>query len=599
MGVGDWGKYKHHCKRAATSGDHCTQSIAQRNFGVFAVNLSNNQQVNDSSLANLRALSGLSEVYLIRADVGDTGLQFLRELNALVVLHLTGNQKVTDTGLASIGQMARLRSLNISGTGVSDAGLVHLTLLEELAILALTNTEIGDAGLNTLTQLPSLVALRIDGRQLTQAGAESLMKMPKLEVLAVVGPEVGTGEVELIKGLRNLKELYLEGMKPTEARIAGLRAALPDCKIETADGAWGARTDALAKELREGPYEETPPLAVAPFTPEEAKQHQQAWADHLGVPVEFENSIGMKMVLIPPGEFMMGSSEEEIEAVLRDVEEAGVSGEEVNKTFVGEGPQHRVRITRPFYLAKYEVTVGQFKTFAEATDYRTDAEANGYAGSGAIEVNGEWKTEHGPQFNWGNVGFEQSDQHPVGNLNWLDAMAFCEWVSKKEGSTYHLPTEAEWEYACRSGGTARFFFGDSNADLEQYAWYLCKYTMPVGNKLPNHFNLFDMHGNVREWCSDWYSVDYYKASPEKDPVGPSSGVERVLRGEWSSCQPKHFRSGNRGRKHPTFCNLFTGFRPALLIDTNTPPWATPKPPTEDPQPKPDGSSTSSSAENGD
>ena len=139
---------------------------------------------------------------------------------------------------------------------------------------------------------------------------------------------------QLIKGLRNLKELYLEGTKPTEARIAGLRAALPDCKIETAHGAWAARTDALAKELREGPYQETsastPPPAIAPFTPEQAKQHQKAWADHLGVPVEFTNSIGMKMILIPPGEFLMGSPDSD-----PDAEDH-------------EKPQHKVRITKPF-----------------------------------------------------------------------------------------------------------------------------------------------------------------------------------------------------------------------------------------------------------
>ena len=269
-----------------------------------------------------------------------------------------------------------------------------------------------------------------------------------------------------------------------------------------------------------------PPPAIAPFTPAQAKQHQKAWADHLKVPVEFSNSIGMKMVLIPAGEFMMGSPDSD------------------EKAEDDEKPQHRVRITKPFCLAAHEVTVGQFRAFVDATGYKTQAET------------------FGEDSNWRNPGFEQKDEHPVVCVSWNDAVAFCEWLSRKEGKTCRLPSEAEWEYACRSGSTTRWCFGDSETEVKEYAWYRGKSTTVVGRKLPNGFGLFDMHGNACEWCSDWYSRDYYDGSPVDEPRGPSDGASRVLRGGSFFYHPWFVRSAHRNWYQPTYRSYFIGFRPA-------------------------------------
>ena len=326
---------------------------------------------------------------------------------------------------------------------------------------------------------------------------------------------------------------------------------------------------------------QAPPPAVAPFSPEQAKKHQQQWALHLGVPVEFSNSIGMRMVLIPPGEFVMGSSEEEIEALLKEAEETG-GLERYGEIISSQGPLHRVRITKPFSLAACEVTVGQFRAFVEATGYKTNAETSDEGGIGA---DGKWS----PESNWRNPGYEQTEDHPAAVISWRDALAFCEWLSEKEGTTYRLPTEAEWEYACRAGSTTRWSFGDNKEDLEQYAWY-AHYRMingggyntkAVGQKLPNGFGLFDMHGNLYEWCSDWFSTDPYRSSPVEDPEGPSTGTDRVVRGGSFAVEPWGASSASRFRYVPVHRFVGIGFRPVLIIDPADPPKPTPKPPAEE------------------
>src|SRR5262249_15155949 len=122
--------------------------------------------------------------------------------------------------------------------------------------------------------------------------------------------------------------------------------------------------------------------------------------------------------------------------------------------------------TRPFYLGKYEGTRGEFAAFVKATQYQTDAERDGKGGWGH---DSEGKPKQAPGFTWRNPGFEQTDQHPVVNVSWNDAMAFCAWLSEKEGVAYRLPTEAEWEYACRAGTTTRYYSGDDPETLVSVA----------------------------------------------------------------------------------------------------------------------------------
>ena len=264
---------------------------------------------------------------------------------------------------------------------------------------------------------------------------------------------------------------------------------------------------------------DAPPLAQAPFTASQAKQFQQQWAEYLDVPVSFTNSIGMKLVLIPPGEFLMGSSDDEVAAALQEAETIWKNPHwrRLWSGWLGsEAPQHRVRITRPFLLGTTEVTIGQFRKFVEAT---------GYQPAIARAPTPKERRARFPRL-WirGRHYDPPSEDCPVSWISWTDAAAFCKWLSEKEGVRYRLPAEAEWEYACRAGSQTRWFFGD---DFEQIAEYAQVGKNPlkdplyvVGRKKPNPFGLYDMHGGVYEWCADWFAGDYYSRSPIADPPGP-------------------------------------------------------------------------------
>jgi formylglycine-generating enzyme required for sulfatase activity/serine/threonine protein kinase len=267
---------------------------------------------------------------------------------------------------------------------------------------------------------------------------------------------------------------------------------------------------------------------IAPFDELAAQKAQQEWSDRLKTPVQLGNSIKMRLQLIPPGRFQMGSS--------------GKGSAESSR------PVHNVQITRPFYLGAYEVTRGEFEKFIAASHFKTKAER---AKGGWHLTNTENRSAWDPKrkFTWHAPGFPQGDDHPVVHICWDDAQAFCQWLSQKEKQTYRLPTEAEWEYACRAGTTDKSYGGDDPEQLTKIgniadatakskfpAWSLVKssdgwlYTSPVGQFRPNNFGLYDMVGNAAEWCSDWYGSDYYQTSPEIDPPGTTPSQYHVARG---------------------------------------------------------------------
>ena len=301
--------------------------------------------------------------------------------------------------------------------------------------------------------------------------------------------------------------------------------------------------------------------------PTAAAEQVDAPRNELGTRVEITNSIGMKLKLIPAGEFLMGSPDSD-----------GIA--ESN-----EKPQHRVRITKPFYLGLHEVTVGQFRQFVEAEGYKTQAERDGEGGYGWNESEGKFEGR-GSQYTWRNAGFTQSDTHPVVNVTWNDAVAFCKWLSDKEGVTYRLPTEAEWEYACRAGTTTLYNHGNDPEGLAQVGNVLDAsakrrltnysslpyikaddghvFTAPVGRFRPNAFGLYDMHGNVWEWCADWYDKDYYEKSPPDDPTGPTTGAYRVDRGGCWFYGAGRCRSAFRSGNAPGGRSFDLGFRIALV-----------------------------------
>lgn len=311
-----------------------------------------------------------------------------------------------------------------------------------------------------------------------------------------------------------------------------------------------------------------------PFSATETARRQAETAAALSQQVEVTNTIGMRLRLIPAGEFLMGSSE----TAARLVDAYKSYKSDVKESiFFAEYPQHRVRITRPWRMGIHEVTVGQFRKFVEAERYQTDAKEGG---EGGWYWNGS-QSEKNPEYTW----LEYTDDHPVVNVSWKDAVAFCSWLSKKEDAAYRLPTEAEWEYACRAGTTTRYYHGDDPEGLarvgnvsdgtvkgkssEFSGWFAIAardgyvFAAPVGKFQPNAFGLHDMHGNVVEWCSDWYHDEYYSNAPLDDPKGPSKGAYRVFRGGSWCYGPWVCRSAFRRRGSPVERDYFLGFRVAL------------------------------------
>ncbi len=292
----------------------------------------------------------------------------------------------------------------------------------------------------------------------------------------------------------------------------------------------------------------------------DVKEAQEASAKQWGIPVEMSNNIGMKFRLIPPGKFMMGSSKEEIDFWLK-VKQDGWYKE----LLLSEGPQHEVEITQPFCMEQSDVTVGQFRQFVKATGYKTQAEREGGAVRGF--PNGGFKDV--ANTDWLNPGFAQTDDHPVVCVSWNDAVEFCQWLSKQEGKTYRLPTEAEWEYSCRAGSRGRWSFGDDEGELWDYARVggnSQHHSWPVAGLKANAWGLYDMHGNVEQWCQDLFDPNDYKTSPPKDPPGPAAGDERVARGGfWLWDDAWWSRSAMRHKHNPAGRANFIGFRVVLVV----------------------------------
>jgi formylglycine-generating enzyme required for sulfatase activity len=201
-----------------------------------------------------------------------------------------------------------------------------------------------------------------------------------------------------------------------------------------------------------------------------------------------------------------------------------------------EEPAHGVTISQPFYLAAHETTVAQFRTFVQATRYQTDAEKESAATTHRTK-----ETDAGaanPACTWRNPGWVPDDEEPVVCISRYDALAFCYWLSRKEGKSYRLPTEAEWEFACRAGASTAF--ADGSVLLAEHAQFAHSPSGParatrVGSFAPNAWGLYDMHGNAGEWCADLYSPTAYRESAARDPRGPDRGELGVVRGgSWRS-----------------------------------------------------------------
>jgi formylglycine-generating enzyme required for sulfatase activity len=225
-------------------------------------------------------------------------------------------------------------------------------------------------------------------------------------------------------------------------------------------------------------------------TPDVATVKKQMTPAQLALGDPFVNSVGMLLVPIPAGTFMMGSPE---------TEKGREPLSKYSPVTIGSEQLHKVTITKPFYMQAMEVTQGQWK---------------------AVMGTEPWK---------GEKYVKEGANYAATYVSWDDAVAYCKKLSEKEGKTYRLPTEAEWEYACRAGTKTMWSFGDDEKEYGDYAWYQKNastigegYAHQVGLKKSNPFGLYDMHGNVVEWCHDYYGNDYYQQSPEKDPQGATA-----------------------------------------------------------------------------
>jgi len=268
-----------------------------------------------------------------------------------------------------------------------------------------------------------------------------------------------------------------------------------------------------------------------PETPEQVKNRQSATAEESGLPaersVEIADGVTMEFVLIPAGEFYMGS--------LTSEKERGKD----------EGPVHKVKISKPFYMGKYEVTQIQYQTIFDSTR---------------------------------KIFYSKDSDNPADRISYNQANRFAEELSllkREEGLKFRLPTEAEWEYACRAGTTTPFYTGETiNSEQANYkatavygdgvqGAYLERATV-VGSYPPNPFGLYDMHGNLWEWCRDRHSKDFYQHSPSIDPM--AGGDEPVRRGGAWDSKPEDCRSANRSHRKPWRHMADTGFRIVLEIE---------------------------------
>jgi len=287
----------------------------------------------------------------------------------------------------------------------------------------------------------------------------------------------------------------------------------------------------------------------------------------------------MQLNWIPAGEFVMGNNEPKhaLKMSFPLYDPSRIEGID------DEYPAHKVRINKPFYIGSHEVSIGQFKVYLERSGHKTDAESDG---NGAWGYNPKTNAFEGRklEYSWRNAGFAQEESHPVVNVTWFDAVQLCDWLSKTERRKYRLPTEAEWEYACRARTTTRFNFGDDPEQLSKHAaiydadtckvfpeWMpfatsssdMFSFTAPIGSFKPNAWGLYDMHGNVWEWCSDWHDANYYSTSPIDDPQGPIDGDVKVRRGGSWHTWPFYCRSSFRNWNSRTTRYVLVGVRVVL------------------------------------
>ncbi len=362
-------------------------------------------------------------------------------------------------------------------------------------------------------------------------------------------------------GLRVMPLLVGNATMPKAADLpASLRLLARRNAHEISDKRWDYDFGELVKALK--------PVSALADGPQPGLQQPAARAVEWPPGKVFrDGGDGPEMVVIPAGEFLMGSPESE----------AGRSDD--------EGPQHRVLIHKPFALGRYAVTVGEFGRFVQVSGYQTEAERNPEEGVRAWDDRkGEWNRSKGTS--WRTPGFAQDDRHPVVGVSWNDALAYVKWLGEKTARAYRLPSEAEWEYAARAGTTTARFWGDDPNQAFRYAnvadrslkgaqpkwpWPIHECddgyaeTAPVGSFEANAFGLYDMIGNVGEWLQDCWNETYTGAPDDGRPWESGDCGRRVVRGGSWLNQPVLARAAYRNWGEPEVRNDGLGFRLARTL----------------------------------
>ena len=395
---------------------------------------------------------------------------------ALVEIARSIQQEMSSQELAECLQLVRqLKELKEAFVPSSQADQWATAFAEVASVSSLNGyrSDLSDLGLRELVRFPQLQSVYLEGcNQYTAQGAR---------------------ELGMIRELRRLEfARSIEADRLPLSELQWLQDQLPDCRIQFAGG--GA-----IPGLRPGLPNNLPHhSAEAPFNYDRAREYQQEWATYFGVPVEYTSPSKIKFVLIPPGEFMMGSSPAEIEAALQALQQAHWEPQHRS-----EGPRHRVRITRPFYLGVHEVTQAQYAAIMNENP-------SAHSSTGILKE---------------RVKGLDTANFPVESIDWNAASSYCQKVTANDGILCRLPTEAEWEFACRAGTETWFWSGADSEPFQRTANFSPTVNCGPVDEFPrNPFGLRGMHTNVREWVSDIWTPDYFARVATTTSINPTGPV---------------------------------------------------------------------------